>query len=82
MSITKEGRWAMGEALAVNTTLTQLNLGSNLLGKEGGRAIGEALAVNTTLTQLDLSGNKIGCTGGHLPYLRLWKATRLSPILI
>ena len=53
----------MGEALAVNTTLTQLDLCDNALGEEGGRAMGEALAVNTTLTQLDLCGNKIGSTG-------------------
>ena len=53
----------MGEALAVNTTLTQLDLRLNALGKEGGRAMGEVLAVNNTLTQLVLCGNKIGSTG-------------------
>ena len=43
----------MGEALSVNTTLTQLDFVNNALGEEGGRAMGEALTVNTTLKQLD-----------------------------
>ena len=55
----------MGEALAVNTTLTKLNLGGNSLGKEGGRAMGEALAVNTTLAKLDLGYNAFGKEGGR-----------------
>ena len=52
-------------ALAVNTTLTMLELRYNALGKEGGRAMGEALAVNTTLTQLDLGDNRLGEEGGR-----------------
>ena len=49
----------MGEALAVNTTLTQLYLGGNKLGKEEVRLMREALAVNTTLTQLVLDTKKL-----------------------
>jgi hypothetical protein len=52
-------------ALAVNTTLTMLDLRHNALGKKGGRAMGEALAVNTTLTQLDLGENALGEEGGR-----------------
>ena len=42
--------WAIGEALAFNTSLTRLNLCENVLGEGAGEAIGQALAVNTTLT--------------------------------
>ena len=57
-----EGRELAG-ALAVNTTLTKLDLYGNRLGEEGGRAMGEALAVNTTLKKLDLHGNALGEEG-------------------
>jgi hypothetical protein len=38
---------AIGEALALNTTLTQLDLGENDVGEEGGRAIGQARWAST-----------------------------------
>ena len=63
----KEGAWMseaevreLAGALAVNTTLTKLDLGYRGLGEEGGRAMGEALAVNTTLTTLNLYDNRLG----------------------
>ena len=37
----------IGEALKVNTSLTEIHLGRNNIGAEGGMAIGEALKVNT-----------------------------------
>jgi Ran GTPase-activating protein (RanGAP) involved in mRNA processing and transport len=54
------GGRAIAEALRVNTTLTELNLGSNDLGDGAGRAIAEALRVNTMLTSLELGGNRLG----------------------
>ena len=57
-----EGR-ELAEVLAVNTTLTRLDLSKTWLGEEGVvgvQAIGQALTVNTTLTRLDLSHNSFG----------------------
>ena len=45
-----EGAKAIGEALKVNTSLTEIDLGKNEIGAEGGKAIGEALKVNISLT--------------------------------
>ena len=50
-----EGGKAIGEALKVNTSLTEIYLGDNNIGDEGGKAIGEALKVNTNI---DLNRNK------------------------
>ena len=47
-----EGAKAIGEALKVNTSLTEIDLGHNKIGTEGAKAIGEALKVNTSLTEL------------------------------
>jgi hypothetical protein len=57
--------------LAVNTTLTQLNLAYNELEEEAGRAIGQAYfslaaAVNRVLTNLDLEDKRdIGAKGAR-----------------
>jgi hypothetical protein len=56
---------AIGQALALNTTLTRLSLGHNHLGAGGLQAIGQALAVNRVLTDLDLSSNDIGTKGAR-----------------
>ena len=53
-----EGGKAIGEALKVNTSLTQISLEGNKIGDEGGKAIGEALKVNTSLTEIHLSENE------------------------
>ena len=58
-----EGAKAIGEALKVNTSLTEINLWGNNIGDEGGKAIGEALKVNTSLTEISLYGNNIGAEG-------------------
>ena len=57
-------RVAGGEALAVflrgNTTLTELDVGSNYLQEDGGLVLAAALHGNTTLTKLDLRRNVMG----------------------
>ena len=57
----------LAEVLAVNTTLTNLDLSKTWLEPEEGvvgvQAIGQALTVNTTLTRLDLSHNSFGKKG-------------------
>jgi len=55
---------ALGEALLVNTTLTQLHIEKTFLGAEGGQALGQALLANTTLRDLNVAGTGIGAEGG------------------
>ena len=62
-NIGDEGGKAIGEALKVNTSLTEINLDGNKIGDEGGKAIGEALKVNTSLTKIGLDGNKLVMKG-------------------
>ena len=50
----EEAGRTIGQALALSTTITRLNLNGNSVGEGGGRAIGQALAVNTTLSYLFL----------------------------
>ena len=69
---------AFSQALAVNTSLTTLNLSQafavntslitwkvsrNSIGAEGATSLSQALAVNTSLTTLNLSCNFIGAAG-------------------
>eukprot|EP00435_Cladocopium_sp_Y103_P016880 s1665_g4.t1 len=54
---------ALGEALKVNVTLTNLDLRENNIGTAGAQALGEALKVNNTLTNLYLWQNDIGAAG-------------------
>ena len=53
----------LSEVLAVNSTLTNLDLSENSLGDEGATSLSQALKVNSTLTNLDLRGNSIGAEG-------------------
>jgi hypothetical protein len=63
------------QALATNTSITALDLGSNNIGDEGA----QAFATNLSITWLDLRGNNIGPAGraalaairGRLQTLRL-----------
>ena len=50
----------MGEALARNSSLRELNLDSNGIGAEGAARLGEALARNPCLRELDLEHNYVG----------------------
>eukprot|EP01118_Nematostelium_gracile_P018437 TRINITY_DN8185_c0_g1_i3.p1 TRINITY_DN8185_c0_g1~~TRINITY_DN8185_c0_g1_i3.p1 ORF type:complete len:220 (+),score=43.02 TRINITY_DN8185_c0_g1_i3:504-1163(+) len=53
----------IGEVLKVNSSLTELNLGSNKIGPEAGMMIGEALKVDSSLIKLNLEYNEIGTEG-------------------
>ncbi len=56
------GASKMGEALKVNSTLTELILGGGMYSRgigAGASMIGEALQVNTTLTKLNLESERV-----------------------
>ena len=63
--LTTEQAIQIAEALKTNTTLTNLNLGSNQIGDEGARAIADALQTNTRLISLNLEFNQIGAAGAR-----------------
>ena len=54
------GGAALAAFLQGNTTLTELDVGSNYLQEAGGLALAAALRGNTTLTKLDLRRNVMG----------------------
>ncbi|XP_068753257.1 protein NLRC3-like [Montipora capricornis] len=54
---------AFSQVLAVNMSLTTLNLSENSIGAEGATSLSQALAVNTSLTTLNLSDNFLGDEG-------------------
>ncbi|KJE92022.1 hypothetical protein CAOG_03058 [Capsaspora owczarzaki ATCC 30864] len=56
---------AVAEAIKVNTTMTELKLGGNLIADVGARAIAEAVRANCTLTVVDLTENRIGDAGAR-----------------
>ena len=51
------------KALAVSSSLTNLNLGGNSIGDCGAATLSQALAVNSSLTNLELRNNFIGPPG-------------------
>ena len=53
----------LSQVLAVNSSLTSLNLSGNGIGNSGATSLSQALAVNSCLTYLNLSENKIGDSG-------------------
>ena len=53
----------MAEALAINSTLTTLDLSGNEVWDEGAVRLAEALTTNSTLTTLNLIANKFGDEG-------------------
>lgn len=55
-----KGGEALAKFLQENTTLTELDLGSNSLQEAGGLALAAALDGNTTLLKLDLRENEMG----------------------
>lgn len=61
--LTNKSVMALGNALAVNTTLTSLSLCRIRLGVDGALALGQALSANTTLTYLNISFNDFGDSG-------------------
>ena len=54
---------SLSKALAVNSSLTNLDLGTNFIGDSGAASLSQALAVNSSLTNLDLINNFIGPSG-------------------
>ena len=54
---------AFSQALAVNTSVTILDLSHNSIGAKGATSFSQALALNTSLTTLDLTDNSIGAEG-------------------
>jgi hypothetical protein len=64
------GGAALATFLHGNTTLTELDVGSNYLQEAGGLALAAALRGNTTLTKLDLRRNVMGDrVGGEFAHL-------------
>ena len=55
----------IAEELAVNTTVTSLNMWKNNISKGGAKAIAAAIASNATLKSLDVEGNGVGDVGGE-----------------
>ena len=56
----KAGVVSLSQALAVNSSLTNLDVSRNSIGNSGAASLSQALVVNTSLTNLDLSWNSIG----------------------
>jgi len=56
---------AIGAALIVNTSLTELHLWKNNIGEAGARAVGACVASNRSLTFLGLSFNHINDAGAR-----------------
>ena len=50
----------LSKALAVNSSLNNLDLRGNRIGSSGAASLSQALAVNSSLTNLDLSKNSFG----------------------
>ncbi|XP_013399235.1 leucine-rich repeat-containing protein 45 isoform X1 [Lingula anatina] len=53
------------EALAVNTTLKELDLRNNQISHDGAQELASALKRNTTLQAIDLRWNNVGIIGGR-----------------
>ena len=53
----------LSKALAVNSSLTNLDLRGNRIGSSGAASLSQALVVNSSLTNLDLSKNSFGNSG-------------------
>lgn len=65
------------QALALNTTLTELSLFDNNISDTGATELSKALVVNNALAKLDLAQNQIGDTGAA----ELSKALMVNTVL-
>ena len=75
------GLEALGDALAVNTTLRSLDLRNNKIGPEGAAILAKSLTGNRTLQKLDLRWNELGQDGlVHFLALLASKATGLQQL--
>ena len=59
------GAESLSQALAVNSSLTNLDLRLNSIGDTGAESLSQALTVNSSLTNLYLGGNSIGDTSAE-----------------
>jgi hypothetical protein len=58
-----EGAIALGEALALNTTLRRLHMNGNKVGQDGAVRLAIALVDNASLEQLNVGANQIDAPG-------------------
>ena len=75
----------MATALAVNTTITSLNLESNSVSSGGIEALGGALRANGTLKELKLAHQQLRCSQRAEEAMATalesnWAITRRSPV--
>lgn len=63
--IAAHGLHALADALALNGTLTALDLRNNRIGPDSATAIARIVSANRSITRLDLSWNEIGPAGGR-----------------
>lgn len=73
----------LGAALAINTVLTRLDLGGNLIGDSGSAAIAtRGLARNQGLTYLSLADNSVGSAGATALFKCLANSNRTLETLV
>ncbi|KDO34197.1 hypothetical protein SPRG_19039 [Saprolegnia parasitica CBS 223.65] len=65
VGVLEHGLEALSAALAMNTTLTHLDLRNNSIGPDGAALLAAGLKRNRTLQELDLRWNDMGSLGGH-----------------
>ncbi|KAL3816957.1 hypothetical protein ACHAXA_001785 [Cyclostephanos tholiformis] len=58
-----DDRSKLADAIARNSTIRVLSLGSNDIGASGGKRLAEALRVNSTIVELHLGDNRLGDEG-------------------
>lgn len=80
--ITDAGASIIGQAIAVNATLVEVNLGYNQIGDVGATGVAMALLTNKTVTELNLGCNKIGAEGAKALAAALQANSSLHSVLI
>ncbi|OQS01432.1 hypothetical protein ACHHYP_00778 [Achlya hypogyna] len=63
--VLEHGMEALGTALAMNASLTHLDLRNNSVGPDGAAFLAAGLKRNRTLQEIDLRWNDVGSIGGH-----------------
>jgi len=77
-----DGGCLIGEALRTNTTLTELNLESNMIGDKGVKGVSEGMKYNTTLRELKLGWNDIQNEGVEVLCKMLKKNKTLTKVTL
>ncbi|RHY12226.1 hypothetical protein DYB30_005327 [Aphanomyces astaci] len=65
IGVLDHGVEALASALALNTSLTYLDLRNNSIGPDGAMRLAQSLKRNRTLEEVDLRWNEIGSVGGR-----------------